>query len=189
VTRAPRAIDRRELLALAAGGVVGLGCAGDQMCPATPPNSAGPFYLPGAPERGDLVAAGAQGEPIRLRGLVLSAGACAPIADARIELWQADGAGVYDEDGFELRATLLSAADGTYQLRTVMPGNYMDGGQMRPAHIHARIIAPGREPLVTQVYFAGDPYLAGDSLFRPELLTELVAGDGEPVGDFDFVLA
>jgi protocatechuate 3,4-dioxygenase beta subunit len=184
-----RALDRRELLALAAGGVLGLGCAGDQTCPATPPNSAGPFYLPNAPERGDLVAAGAEGEPIQLRGQVLSAGACAPIAAACVELWQANAAGIYDEDGFELRATLQSASDGSYQLRTVMPGHYMDAGQMRPAHIHARVTAPGRAPLITQVYFAGDPYLEGDSLFRPELLTELVAGGAEPVGHFDFVLA
>jgi protocatechuate 3,4-dioxygenase beta subunit len=183
------ALTRRELLALAAGGVLGLGCAGDQMCPATPPNSAGPFYLPGAPERGDLIAAGAEGEPILLRGRVLSAGACAPIAAARVELWQANGAGVYDEDGFELRATLQSASDGSYQLRTVMPGNYMDAGQMRPAHIHARVTATGRAPLVTQVYFAGDPHLEGDPLFHPDLLTELVAGDAEPIGEFDFVIA
>ncbi len=33
---------------------------------------------------------------------------------------------------------------------------------MRPAHIHFAVSGPGFEPLVTQMYFAGDPHLESD---------------------------
>jgi protocatechuate 3,4-dioxygenase beta subunit len=40
-----------------------------------------------------------------------------------------------------------------------MPGHYND----RPAqHIHYLITAPGHRPLVTQIYFATDPWFEGD---------------------------
>ena len=40
-----------------------------------------------------------------------------------------------------------------------MPGHYSD----RPAqHIHYLISAPGHKTLITQLYFATDPYFEGD---------------------------
>ena len=40
-----------------------------------------------------------------------------------------------------------------------MPGHYED----RPAqHIHYMITAPGHKALVTQIYFATDPFFEGD---------------------------
>ena len=41
-----------------------------------------------------------------------------------------------------------------------MPGRYALGGSYRPAHLHVRIYdALGGERLVTQLYFADDPFL------------------------------
>jgi protocatechuate 3,4-dioxygenase beta subunit len=46
-------------------------------------------------------------------------------------------------------------------------GRYLDAvGQhpWRPAHIHFKVSADGHRPLVTQLFFAGDPYLEGDTI-------------------------
>ena len=46
-------------------------------------------------------------------------------------------------------------------------GRYLEAmGQhpWRPAHIHFKVTAPGHEPLVTQVFFPGDPYLENDTI-------------------------
>ncbi len=46
-------------------------------------------------------------------------------------------------------------------------GRYLEAvGQhpWRPAHIHFKVTADGHEPLVTQVFFADDPYLDNDTI-------------------------
>ena len=67
---------------------------------------------------------------------------------------------------------------GEYEFQTMIPkpytvptdgpvGRYLDAiGQhpWRPAHIHFKVTAEGHEPLVTQVFFAGDPYLGNDTI-------------------------
>jgi protocatechuate 3,4-dioxygenase beta subunit len=40
---------------------------------------------------------------------------------------------------------------------------YRDGPFDRPAHIHYKITANGFQSLTTQLYFHGDPKMAGDS--------------------------
>jgi Protocatechuate 3,4-dioxygenase beta subunit len=37
------------------------------------------------------------------------------------------------------------------------------GGLKRPAHFHMMITAQGYQPLVTQLYFSGDPYISKDA--------------------------
>ena len=64
-----------------------------------------------------------------------------------------------------------------------------------PAHLHVRLEADGHEPLTTQVYFLGDPWLDHDVVggARPSLTTKLEpAGGPDGAGftcRFDFALA
>jgi catechol 1,2-dioxygenase len=61
---------------------------------------------------------------------------------------------------------------GQYEIETVMPGRYpvppnlpgleQYAGLTRPAHIHFRVIDSLHVPVTTQLYFKGDPYIAGD---------------------------
>ena len=73
-------------------------------------------------------------------------------------------------------------------------GRYLEAvGQhpWRPAHIHFKVTAPGHRPLVTQVFFPGDPYLDDDTIgaVKPELVRP-VERRGEHLGcDFDIALA
>jgi protocatechuate 3,4-dioxygenase beta subunit len=151
----------------------------------TPPQTAGPFFTPNTPERTDLREPGLPGEPLSLAGFVLDR-ACRPLPGALLEFWQADAAGVYDNEGFTLRGHQFSDEAGRWRLETVWPGLYPG----RTRHIHVAVQAPGQPPLTTQLYFPDEPGNAGDFLFDPALLVEWDDPDAAAplLARFDFVL-
>jgi protocatechuate 3,4-dioxygenase beta subunit len=74
-------------------------------------------------------------------------------------MWQADYKGLYDVEGNRYRTKLEVADASEYAIETILPGHYDD----RPAqHIHYLITAPGHKTLITQAYFATDPFFDGD---------------------------
>jgi protocatechuate 3,4-dioxygenase beta subunit len=124
----------------------------------TPAEVLGPFYKKLAPDTPNLRAPGDPGFPLRVTGKVMNTRGD-KVEGAKVEIWQADHHGSYDVKGYRYRAALKPDAKGEYACDTVMPGHYSD----RPAqHIHYLITAPGHKPLVTQVYFATDPFFDGD---------------------------
>jgi len=171
----------------------------------------GPFYVEGAPryEHGDDVANGAAGEPCVVTGTVRGLGG-EPIADAIINVWQADSEGNYDVqyaglDRPQGRGLLRSGPQGEFHFRSVLAEAYpipTDGpvGDMlratrrhpwRPAHLHFMIEAPGYERLITHVFRDGDPYLDSDAVFgvRQSLVAPWTRAEGGGWRlDYDFVL-
>lgn len=150
-------------------------------CDATDPQVLGPFYREGTPERDALFAASEEGEPLLVSGVVRAAGTtCAPLDGVLLDVWQADAQAVYDMDDpdFRGRARLRSGAGGLYTFESILPGRYLNGAQLRPRHIHVKLSHPGYRPITTQLYFAGDPYLADDPFAVPSLVmpVEKVAG-------------
>lgn len=124
----------------------------------TPTEDLGPFYKKGAPNKAQLRIPRESGLPLRISGKILDTRG-EPVHGARVELWHADPRGFYDLRGFRYRAKLDLGSATDYQVETVMPGHYPD----RPAqHVHYLIHAPGHKPLVTQLYFATDPFFEGD---------------------------
>ena len=108
-------------------------------CRLTPPDSLGPFYVAGAPERSKT------GDGLTVHGAVRSIRECKAIPGAKLEWWSADGRGQYD-DGH--RATQSSDREGRFRYVTDMPGKYPG----RPPHLHVKVTAPGHKQLVTQIY-------------------------------------
>lgn len=108
-------------------------------CQPTPWDEIGPFYRPNAPQRSKI------GTGYLLNGTVRSSKDCSPIRGARIEVWQTDRNGKYDDAH---RATLISDSRGRYRLETDFPGGYA----ARPSHIHILVDARGYQGLVTQHY-------------------------------------
>jgi protocatechuate 3,4-dioxygenase beta subunit len=108
-------------------------------CAPTPADAEGPFYKAGAPMREST------GKGFVVSGTVKSAGSCAAIAGARVEWWQANPKGTYDD---EHRSTLVTRGDGTYRFETDFPPAYFG----RPPHIHFKVFAPGHRALTTQLY-------------------------------------
>ena len=127
----------------------------------------GPFYISGTEETDDLNRRGRPGEPLVVKGRVLSAAADRrPLAGAKLEVWQTDGAGTYYPQGdgdvadydpgeLDLRGTVITDIEGHYQFTTVVPGNYFP----RPRHFHFRITAVDHAPLITQLYITGDGFV------------------------------
>ena len=170
----------------------------------TPWQTVGPFFHYGLPWKGcaDLVAGegelgarldlipdghyllgpgegargAAQGEPIEIVGAVLD-GDSQPIADALVEIWQANPHGRYacDEDaranlaldpnfiGFGRSATTV---DGEFRFRTLKPGRASGPGDtLQAPHIDVGVMGRGLlKRLVTRIYFADEPSNAEDPI-------------------------
>ena len=155
----------------------------------TPDQILGPFYplktfdqnadltrLPGRPGR-------AEGQILNVMGRVLSLKG-EPVRNAKVEIWQANAHGRYThpsdtnpaplDPNFEGSAVLTADDDGRYRFKTIKPAAYPAGpNRMRPAHIHFQV--SGRQDrLVTQMYFAGDPYNDTDRFLQTAGRTELL---------------
>jgi protocatechuate 3,4-dioxygenase beta subunit len=109
------------------------------LCSPTASDAEGPFYKPDAPIREST------GSGLFVSGRVKSAGSCTVISRARVEWWQTNPQGRYDD---EHRGTQLTSSDGGYRFETNFPPGYLG----RPPHIHFKVFAPGHRTLTTQVY-------------------------------------
>lgn len=171
--------DRRTVLLGAAGLVAA--CAQGQTAPGlTPAEIAGPFFpldtnierdvdltrLAGRSER-------AAGQVIEVRGRVVDARG-APVANAQLELWQANAAGRYAHPDDPATApldpnfqgyALLQTGNGAFAFTTIMPGAYNSPVGVRTPHLHWKISA-GARTLTTQMYFPGVAQNETDALMR-----------------------
>jgi protocatechuate 3,4-dioxygenase beta subunit len=150
----------------------------------TPAQTEGPYFKQGSPAVTTLVSPGLAGTKIALTGWVLGPG-CAPLANAVIDLWEADDAGRYDNSGYTLRGHVSTDARGRYLVETIIPGVYPG----RTRHIHVKIAAPGRPVLTTQLYFPEDAARnKADGIYDLRLLVEWLDEPAHRTARFDFVL-
>jgi protocatechuate 3,4-dioxygenase alpha subunit len=172
--------------------------------PLTPSQTVGPFLhiaLPW-PDGPDVVPIGTPGV-VRLVGRIVD-GAGEPVGDALVETWQADPDGrfVHPDDprggssagGFRGFGRCPTDADGSYTIRTLVPGPLpAPGGMQEAPHLDVSVFARGLlDRLVTRVYFPDRPELADDPVLATvpsERRGTLVAGrEGDDVYRFDIVL-
>ena len=149
----------------------------------TPPQTAGPYYTPDTPLRSSFVESGITGTPMIVSGYVLSTG-CQPVAQAILDFWHCDAAGVYDNVGYKLRGHQFTDDEGRFHLETILPGVYPG----RTRHIHVRVQAPDQPVLTTQLYFPGEPENARDGIYIPALEMEVQDNADGKIGTFNFVL-
>lgn len=116
-----------------------LSIAAEIECSPTASDAEGPFYKPNAPIREST------GRGLTVSGKVMSAGSCMIIPGARVEWWQANQQGKYDD---EHRGAQLTSSKGSYRFETDSPPSYF----FRPPHIHFKIFANGYQTLTTQIY-------------------------------------
>ncbi|MBC7892556.1 MAG: catechol 1,2-dioxygenase [Sphingobacteriaceae bacterium] len=156
----------------------------------------GPFYRPNAPLRSNLVIAGAPGQAVTLKGVVKHKDCITPYQNAKVELWHCGADEQYDNTSanYRYRGTTHCDEQGRYEFQTILPVPYDDGnGQIRPAHFHLFISAPGYQSLVTQLYFTGDPHIATDPyaaspLAKRRILDVKQGADGRKVVSFDVTM-
>jgi len=151
---------------------------------ATHTSNLGPFFRENAPPKalGDKIVEGDDSREICLYGRVTDVTG-KPIANAKMDIWQACSRGTYDMQEIsgghmDYRAQFRTDENGNYWLRTVEPLGYyipLDGpvGDMiraqrregaRPAHIHYLVSADGYRELITAIYLPGQ-YLESDTVF------------------------
>ncbi|MSQ66859.1 MAG: protocatechuate 3,4-dioxygenase subunit alpha [Gammaproteobacteria bacterium] len=153
----------------------------------TPAQTAGPYYSLGLDwwQAHPITHEPPAGAAICVRGQVLD-GDGAPVPDALVEIWQANGAGDYPTrsaaagEGF---GRVSVDAEGRYTFLTHKPGPTTP--QAAP-HIHFTLLARGlMNPLVTRLYFADeaarnhrDPALARVPLARRATLIAALTPTG-----------
>lgn len=150
---------------------------------ATPAQTEGPYYKQNPPERAALTEPGTAGEKIVVTGYVLTTD-CKPIARARVDFWQADEQGAYDNAGYKYRGYHITDNTGLYRLETVLPGLYPG----RTRHIHVKVQAPNQPELTTQIYFPGETGNTRDSIFNPRLVVAIENTGAIKIASFNFVL-
>jgi protocatechuate 3,4-dioxygenase beta subunit len=162
----PAGLTRRNALAAAAGMVV-LGRSGKagaqsqsgpKVCILTPEAMEGPFYFDPKLVRSDITE-GKAGAPLALTLQIVDAQNCAALEGARVDVWHADGAGLYSgytgqETGSArgetfLRGTQYSGTDGEVRFNTIYPGWYPG----RTPHIHFKVFVDDRSVITGQLYF------------------------------------
>ena len=122
------------------------------VCVIVPEVTEGPYYLDPALLRADITE-GRPGLPMTLQMQVVDQ-ACAPIADARVDVWHCDADGNYSGyNGYEgqtfMRGTQMSDADGMVTFATVYPGWYRG----RTTHIHFKVFLNETTVLTGQIFF------------------------------------
>jgi catechol 1,2-dioxygenase len=171
----------------------------------THPDILGPYHLKGAPFRGKVTPPMEPGELLVMRGRVWGFDTKKPLANALLDVWQADAKGNYDltdprnppkRQKFRNRIRLVTDETGAYEYETIRPGSYRIGAGprgFRPAHIHYMVQARGYKKLITQLYFAGDKHIKTDRwasksnlIIKPEKVK--TANGSYDLGTFDIVL-
>lgn len=205
-------ISRRSILGsiIAAGASFGAAKASDKKT-VTPPHTEGPFYpiVPQIDKDTDLTqVAGnnesAIGAPIIVEGQILDDDGL-PIANAVVDIWQANAAGRYAHEAdpntapldpnFQSWAIMKTNDEGRYRFKTVKPGAYpVTDDWSRPPHIHFKVSRRGFREITTQMYFEGEALNDVDHLLnelpanmRPTLVAR--QKDSSAPFKFDVVLA
>ena len=143
----------------------------------------GPFYKANTPEKSSLIEPGMMGTRIILTGFVLMRD-CKSVARAKVDVWQTDDRGEYDNVGYRMRGHVFSDVDGRYSIETIVPGLYPG----RTRHIHVKVSAPNGSPLTTQLYFPNEARNQSDSIFDRALLVTMQDTPNGKIATFNFVL-
>ena len=154
----------------------------------TPRTIEGPFYVAGAPETVSFTRMDDGSEEGKIPTLIIDGTVKDAegnlIEGAKVEIWHANSLGNYSffdksQSDFNLRRSVITAADGQYTALTTMPVGYGCPPQgttqfvldklgrhgNRPSHVHYFVTAPGFRKLTTQFNIEGDQYLWDDFAF------------------------
>ncbi len=173
----------------------------------------GPFYVPGSPPRArgeSMLVDGDDGDRVVVRGKVTNSDG-EPLGGVTLDCWQNASNRFYacQQPGIQsaenLRGIYTTAADGTYEIRTIRPVPYpipSDGpaGDLlkrnnrnwwRPGHLHVWVRHDGYKELITHVFDVESDFLEGDAVFgvQRSLIREFKPDTkGELATTFDVVL-
>lgn len=149
----------------------------------TPAQTEGPYFKAGSSARASLVDPGMAGTRLALSGRVTDI-ACQPLVNVKLDFWQANANGQYDNSGYRLRGFVTTDAAGNYRIETIVPGLYTG----RTEHIHVKVEPAGGAVLTTQLYFPGVVQNDSDGIYNPALLMTITAAGGGESGTYNFII-
>lgn len=147
------------------------------------PGQIGGTHFKASPVRHSELGPGIHGTQIILSGYVLTSG-CRAVRGARVDFWQADENGAYDDTGVRLRSHQFTDGRGRYWLQTILPGPYAN----RTRHLHVTVRARGERTVTTMLYFPGVALNAHDPFIDRRLIVRLRIAKHRFLARFDFVL-
>ena len=224
-------LSRRDSIVLGATGAAALAGLGSirkavaDSCTATPAETEGPYWVDEMLNRSDIRADPTTGVlqaglPLRLALNVseITAGDCAPVSGAYIDIWHCNANGVYSDENAGgngntlgqkwLRGYQVSDAHGNVRFLTIYPGWYTG----RTVHIHFRVRKFNGNTatfnFVSQLYFDDAvtnaifkrtaPYSsrlnrspasnAADGIYNAVLLTKLADNGSHALASFNIVI-
>ncbi|KAM3436323.1 hypothetical protein NHJ13734_005156 [Beauveria thailandica] len=178
--------------------------------PATSSAILGPFWRADTPirENGSTITfdTPSDGEVTFMHGQITDADTGKPLANAKVDVWQASTNGLYEQQDekqvdHNLRGVFITDAEGKYSFYCLRPTPYpvpMDGPagnllelldrhQYRPAHIHLIVTIDGYKPLTTQIFDRKTEYLTNDCVFavKDGLTVDFVPRKDDPKAVWD----
>ena len=150
---------------------------------ATPQQEEGPFYPIKPQQDKDLdltlvqgLSGRAKGEVVEISGVVIDENGNA-LANAIVDIWQANAAGRYSHEqdsndaaldpNFQGWGIVKTDEKGFYRFKTIKPGAYpAEKNWTRPPHIHFKVSKRGYWELITQMYFSGERLNDTDALLQ-----------------------
>lgn len=146
----------------------------------------GPFHVEDVPElpMGSEICLDQKGAPILVKGRITGTDGQL-IANAKIDVWQANDEGFYDvqknglQPDFNLRGVFSTGADGSCHFTGVKPKSYpipdddpvgkmldqLGRHPFRLVHLHYTLEAEGFETLITHIFDPDAPYIHSDAVF------------------------
>lgn len=130
-------------------------------CRLLPQAVEGPYYFDPKLVRSNI-AEDRQGIHLRLGLRIIESGTCAPIPNARVDVWHADAQGMYSGYSDQgpgrdtstkgqtfLRGTQMTDEDGHVKFKSIYPGWYPG----RTPHIHVKVFIGETRVATAQIYF------------------------------------
>ena len=111
----------------------------------------GPYYKQNSVERYKLVPDNNQGEKLVISGKLLRSDCKTPIANAVLDIWQADENGTYQDDWY--RGRIKTDKRGNYRFETVWPKGYGEGTAFRPPHVHFKVWENNNLLITSEMFF------------------------------------
>ena len=158
-----------------------------QICTPAFADGGGPYYKYNAPFRYKIVPDENDGEKVIVKGKLLRSDCKTAVANAVIDIWQANEKGNYEDDWY--RGKITTDKTGYYSFETVKPKGYGEGTARRPPHIHFKVFIESAEIITSQMFF---PDVSGKPGFNDAYIMKLESaessGEKYQIGYHDIIL-
>lgn len=146
----------------------------------------GPYYQANTPFRDNIAPDESNGEKLIVSGRVLMSDCVTPLANAVVDIWQANESGNYEDEWYRGRVT--TDAHGNYSFTTVIPLGYGEGTAYRPPHIHFKIWQNDKLLITSQMFLPPSRNQGIEEAYIMEVTEKKVSFEKTHLGRHDIIL-